>query len=370
MKLLYILKHFERGGITTVLTNRLNYLAENTEFEIHILSEFQNNDKLVSKISSKVQFHVLDLAGIVAKKRMPVLGYFSIKSEIRKKYTDFISLLNPDIITDFDWGYYRDVIPAIECKAYKIKELHSSYVSRNSIADKKSLVTRFIDRNIFKNHNKYDLAVTLTKEDLKDRKYLHTKKRHIYNPIITNHNEDNKFDKRKNICLSVGTLTKNKNFKDLILAVSRIKDKLETWEFHIYGEGKEQQQLQNLIIELQLQEIIQLKGFCDTMSVVYNNAKLLVTTSLSEGLPMNLLEALSYNIPVISYNFKCGAKEIIKENNGTLIPLGDIDKLSLTIFEYISNPSFLLAQSNKIDISKFENEKIMMQWRDLYNSLI
>lgn len=369
MKLLYILKHFEKGGITTVLTNRLNYLAENAEFEIHVLSEFQNNDNLVSKISSKVQFHVLDLNGILSKKRLPILGYFFLKFELRKKYIHILNKINPDIITDFDWGFHRDILPTIKTKAIKIKELHGSYMSRNFLSDKKKLTTRFMDKNIFKNHNKYNLVITLTKEDLHDRKYLSTKTRHIYNPIKTNEKIKRDIAIRKNICLSVGTLTRNKNFKDLILAVSKIKGKLDTWEFHIYGEGIEEQKLQELIQELQLQEVVKLKGFCNSMEEVYDNAKLLVSTSLSEGLPMNLLEALSYSIPIVSYDSKCGAKEIIGKENGTLVQCGDIEKLSLSLLKYISNNEFLMTTSNNIDVSKFDNQKIMNEWVELYKTL-
>lgn len=369
MKLLYILKSFEKGGVSTVLTNRLNFLAEHTMFEIHVLTECPSDKKLLSMVNPKVKFHVLDSNDILARKRFPLVGFYLNKMALHKKYKVFIENISPHIITDFDWGYYRDIIPTIDVRAIKIKELHGSYVSRPLLANKKGIVTRFIDRNIFKNHNCYDLVVTLTKEDLQDRAYLKTNATNIYNPIKGVEIKKTNFNERQKICLSVGTLTANKNFRDLIIAVNEIKDKRSGWEFHIYGEGKQRKELQELIDHLQLGEIVKLKGFCYDMANVYNAAKLLVSTSVSEGLPMNFLEALSYDIPVISYDFKCGAKEIIGNTNGSLIRLKDINALSKKILEFISNEELLLRTSNQIDISKFENEKIMQQWIKLYTDL-
>ena len=283
-------------------------------------------------------------------------------------YEEIINNLNPDIITDFDWGFYRDIIPTINCRGIKIKELHGSYMGRPLLTTKRRLFEKFLDRRIEKNHNKYDLVITLTKEDEEDRKYLSTRKMYIYNSISDQKNKSD-FGNRKNVCISIGTLTPNKNFKDLILAISKIKDKIKNWEIHIYGKGADDANLQRLINNLSLQNIVFLKGFSDNITSVFNNAKLLVSTSLSEGLPMNLLEALSFNIPVIAYDFKCGAKEIIGQNNGSLVSLGDINVLSKEILKYISNEKLLSDISNHIDISHFESEMIMNQWIYLYNSL-
>ena len=106
------------------------------------------------------------------------------------------------------------------------------------------------------------------------------------------------------------------------------------------------------------------------MDEVYNNSKLLISTSFSEGFGRTLTEALSFKIPVISYDCKCGPKEIIKDGvNGYLIDF-DVKLLADKILYLTLKPDKLLEFSNNawIDIDKFAFENIMKQWINLYES--
>lgn len=50
-------------------------------------------------------------------------------------------------------------------------------------------------------------------------------------------------------------------------------------------------------------------------------------TSRFEGLPLVLIEAMHFGLPIVSYDCQCGPSDLIKnETNGFLTPVGDIDK--------------------------------------------
>lgn len=373
MKLLFVLKRIGLGGgIPTIILNRLNYLSEHTDYEIHVVTELKSNEVSLSKYNSKVKFHVLDLTTILNKKRLPLFGYFSLIKDVKVKYQEFIDSLQPDIITTFNHGYNTDIIPFIKTPAIKIVELHGSYASIDKLkkADIKKSVIDIFRKNFKTKQNQYDYAVCISKEDALDRTYLEIDKKVIYNSF-TIPEKVSDFKKRNNRIVSAGTLTHNKNFGDLIKAAHLIKDKLKGWEIEIYGEGEQSEFLYDLINEYSLNEIVSLKGFSHNLSDVYDNSKLLISTSLSEGFGMTILEALSYKVPVISYDCKCGPKEIVKDKvNGFLIDF-DYRILARKIEELVVNENLLNEFSNNtlLSLEKFYPEKIMNEWVSFYNNL-
>lgn len=369
MRLLYVIKSLQKGGITTGLVSRLNYLAENTNYEIHIVSEFENDSILQSKFNKTIKFHKLPIQSLISKKRIPIVGYFNLIKEVKIEYQKFINYLSPDIITSFNYGYNKEIVPYLQTKAKKIIEFRGSYQSKSLLKNKIDFIDNFKKKEEIL-HNKFDIGVMLTNEDLRDRNYLKIKNYVIYNEIRIP-KEVAPFSGRRNIILGVGTLTHNKNFIDLIRAVSIIKEDLKDWVVHIYGEGVQRTFLEAKIKEYKLEKIIELKEFGVNMDEIYNDAKILVSTSYSEGMPRNLLEAKKFKIPIVSYDCPCGPKEIIQNGvNGVLINY-EINELASALRELISNPQRLKDFSDNAyaNISEFDYNFIMPKWVEFYNTI-
>jgi len=107
------------------------------------------------------------------------------------------------------------------------------------------------------------------------------------------------------------------------------------------------------------------------MPSVYNDAKLLVSTSLTEGFGRTLIEALFYKIPVISYNCKCGPKEILRDNvNGFLIDFSP-EQLSTKLVELTNNAELLqsFSDNTSLDLARFDFVTNMKQWEEIYLSI-
>jgi len=383
MKLLYIIIGLQNEGISNVIVERLNYLSRNDRFELHLLSEGNNSAEMVNKLDVKVNLHLLDIEDICKNKRMPFVGYFTLKKEITAKYKMYLNIIKPDIITTFNLeSHSKEIIASIKTDAVKIIEFHGSLLGAEHSMERKnrkneiSITKKFHPLKFFKIpekklHNLNNFATVLTVEDLKDRSYLSIPIFQVYNPIVRNE-YISEFAKRDKIIVAVGRLSQDKNFKDLILAISKIKDDLLGWKIHIYGEGPEKKCLEELITELQLNHLVFLKGVSHDIAKVYNNAKILISTSLTEGFGRTIIEALSYKIPVISYNCKCGPKEILTDGiNGYLIDF-DVTQLADKILKLSNEEKLLqfLSDQSGENIQKFNFENIMKQWVDIYDLVV
>ena len=95
-------------------------------------------------------------------------------------------------------------------------------------------------------------------------------------------------------------------------------------------------------------------------------------TSRYEGLPLVLLEAKQYGLPIVSFNCPTGPSEIVIDGeNGYLINDFDIEEMSNRIIELIKNEKLRedFSKNSMKDTDKFNKDKILKQWIDLIEEL-
>ena len=180
------------------------------------------------------------------------------------------------------------------------------------------------------------------------------------------------FIPKENILIAVGRLTYQKGFDRLVAACSLIKEELEGWNICIYGDGELKQKLESQIRENYLSDIIQIYPATNRIDLVYQKSKCLLFPSRLEGLPMVLIEALSYGIPSIAFSCPCGPRDVIQDNqNGLLVQDGDIVAFSEAIKKFISDKSLQeqLSQGVKERAAFFYQENVMKQWNQLFEDL-
>ena len=108
-------------------------------------------------------------------------------------------------------------------------------------------------------------------------------------------------ENRERLIIGVGRLGQQKRFDRLINAVYEIKQELRENNFkvEIYGEGHLRSDLQDQINSLDVGDLINLCGETSDMESIYRKAYLMVLPSDFEGLPMVVIESMSYGVPVI-----------------------------------------------------------------------
>ncbi|MDT3278994.1 glycosyltransferase family 4 protein [Shewanella scandinavica] len=131
--------------------------------------------------------------------------------------------------------------------------------------------------------------------------------------------------------LSVVRFQEPKDFDTLLNALRVIKD--SCWHLSLLGDGENFELVKSQIVSYGLEKKISLEGFHAEISRYYKMADVVLLISKSEGLPMSLIEAMSYSKMLIGSNVG-GIPELISHNwNGYLVGDGDFISLSTYISE-------------------------------------
>ncbi len=170
----------------------------------------------------------------------------------------------------------------------------------------------------------------------------------VYNPVVT----DSIFqlaeapvahkwlaDKKNSVILAAGRLNSAKDFLNLIKAFSYVRSQRDC-KLLILGEGEQRKDLEKLVMDLGLEGDVDLPGFVENPYSYMRKSDLFVLSSIYEGLPNVLIQALACGIPVVSTNCPSGPDEILEHGRwGRLVPLGSSEKLAEAMMLTLDTPS-------------------------------
>jgi glycosyltransferase involved in cell wall biosynthesis len=107
----------------------------------------------------------------------------------------------------------------------------------------------------------------------------------------------------------------------------------------ILGEGRERRHLERLVSHLNLKGAVSLPGFLKNPFPYMQRASLLALSSICEGLPVALVEALALGIPVVATDCPSGPREILDNGRfGRLTQVGDEAGLAGEILRTLDDP--------------------------------
>ncbi|MHC3381178.1 glycosyltransferase [Haloarcula sp. H-GB5] len=125
------------------------------------------------------------------------------------------------------------------------------------------------------------------------------------------------------VVLGVGRLERAKNFGSLLRAFERVHAAQPDTRAIIVGRGSKRTELETLATELGIDDAVSFPGFVDNPYGYMAGADVLAMSSIHEGLPTVLIEALACGCPVVSTDCPSGPAEILK--CGEYGPLVDVD---------------------------------------------
>ena len=99
---------------------------------------------------------------------------------------------------------------------------------------------------------------------------------------------------------------------------------------------------------------------------------MLVLPSYNEGLPIAILEAISYGMPVVSTNVGDIASAVENDKNGYLIEPGDVESLANSLKKIFENKEKYMEMSNEsrmIAECRFSDEKYFYDVKSIYSTL-
>ncbi len=296
----------------------------NKKYESYIIDVFGEFEKFESEIKSKN-------IKIIKFKKSNIINFFPKPGFLRSRilyififlryFFPLLFLLkkNPPKILMI---HLVTSLPLFINFFFKIK---TKVILRVSGLPKLNILRRFFWKLVL---NKVHLITTPTEatlNDLTNQKIVERKKILVLrDPIIVS--KDIILKKNSNFTdgeiplneyfISIGRLSKQKNFFFLIKNMKDYLIRNDTKKLIIIGEGEDKKKLLNLIDEYKLEKQIFLLGFKKNIFKYLKNAKAFILTSFWEDPGFVILEAAYLNIPIISSDCPNGPKEILDNGKG------------------------------------------------------
>ncbi len=173
------------------------------------------------------------------------------------------------------------------------------------------------------------------------------------------------------LILAAGRLDRQKGFVHLIEAFGRLRSVGEDWGLVILGEGSERAALESRVRALGLERRIALPGVAGNMNDWYKRASLFVLSSLYEGFPVALLEAMAAGVPVVSFNCDTGPREMIRHGvDGMLVPVGDETALAKAMGALMSDEKLRAEMAGRAIAvrERFSKERVLALWDEAFKA--
>ena len=215
----------------------------------------------------------------------------------------------------------------------------------------------FMRKAFWKGSNKELFKITCPTEELlykiKNENIFYENKLYFLQDAIINLDKFKKSENfkiknlHKKIILSAGRLTKQKNYKYLIIEYSKFLKHSNDFDLVILGDGEEKKNLSDLINKLNLEDRVHLIGRVSNVYDYMQNSDIFVLSSLWEELGFVIVEAAFKNLFVISSNCPNGPKDFIEENNcGILFQSNKPDSLKEALINFIKSKDILNKKIN------------------------
>lgn len=193
------------------------------------------------------------------------------------------------------------------------------------------------------------IAQTSKAKEVYEQQKLNENIKVIGNPIYDVCTNGEPYEK-ENIILTVGRLIKTKHHDRLVKIFKNIS--ASGWKLVIVGGDALKQpgmkRLKKLIEKLDMEDDVELPGMVTNVESYYRRSKIFALTSSSEGFPNVIGEAMSAELPVISYDCVAGPSDMIDDGeNGFLIPLYKDNLFAEKLEKLIKNDDLRARMGNK-----------------------
>ena len=377
MKLIYCIHSiYNPGGMERVLLNKVTYLSEKMGWDITVVTTDQHNRPPFYPFPKAVRLIDLGVNYSEDNGKNPLLkiaGYLIRKRKHKKALTELLMKEKADLVVSL-YPSESSFIPDIQDGSKKVLELHFCKFFRLQYG-RKGLLGR-IDKWRTKQDeeivSRFDKFVVLTHED---RGYWGDLQNIEVIPNAALSLGEQHADSAVHRVIAVGRLDYQKGFDRLIQAWGLLQQKqlLGDWKLDIFGQGEWHDGLQQLIVENGVQESVCLNRPTKDIAKEYVSSSILAMTSHYEGFPMVMIEAMACGVPVVTFDYKCGPRDIIEQGrNGMIVPEGDIVGFADTLFAVMNEESWrkeLAAEAEKVK-DTYSEEVVMKQWIALFTSLV
>ena len=173
----------------------------------------------------------------------------------------------------------------------------------------------------------------------------------------------------------VAGFRKQKDHPTFIRALGELKDR--NWVVHLLGDddgdGHSIKIARDLVERFGLSQRVHFHGAVNNVSDFLCQSHLKVLTTNWEGLPISVIEALSYGLPVVASDVSGVREEVIDEHNGLLTPRGDVQAVTVALARLIDDRKILDSMgrnSRELFLQKFTQAAMYQKTKHVYKKVI
>lgn len=373
------------GGIERTTTAKVNWLVQNGH-EVFLFLQEQYERDIYYNIDPRVKIYQakstpLNSSKNTIRKLLEKQRHYRL---LYKELSHIIQVERPDIGICTDAEKYP-ILPIIMGKGRTIVEFHTSREAADcGTPFKEKLMgynraTRFIAHKLrlARGWNRiawhyYGRLIVLSQ---RDKIYWQEKLKVkniavIPNPSPFTNGTPSRCNNRT--VLSLGRLSPEKNFSELLDIWASVVKRNPSWNLHIVGSGDSQSSLLVRINKLGLENNVYLTGATPEVIPFYHKASIYVMTSKFEGFPMTLLEAQATGLPIVSYDCPCGPSEIIEDGvTGYVIEPSNKDAFADKLLRLMENDELRIAMGREAykASSRYQIDTIMQTWISLFEGI-
>lgn len=376
MKIIYCIHSIcNPGGMERVLYNKVKFLSEQMNYDITIVTTDQHNrppfypfPENVRMIDLGINYSEDNIKGAFGK----ITGYLKKRKKHKRLLTELLMREKADIVVSL-YPSESSFIPDIKDGSKKVLEIH--YCKFFRLQYGRTGILGLIDRLRTKQDerivSRFDRFVVLTNED---KGYWGNIPNIVVIPnaaMLVGNKYSDVTEKR---VIAVGRLDYQKGFDRLIKAWKMVQQsgRFNDWKLDIFGQGEWKEMLNRMIDDYGIAGTASINAPTKQIGDEYAKSSMLVMSSNYEGFPMVMIEAMACGLPVVSFDFKCGPKDIIDDGkNGIIVHDGDIEGLANAMMKLMDNQplSKTMSENAKKVVDTYSEENVMKQWLDLFASL-
>lgn len=355
IKLAYLLKV---KGITGAEKNVLDLCAGlKNEFEIHVVvlekKDFPQDDYCQQLKDLDVHVHRIFLQKTFSPKTVFAVSSYLKKNQIMVLHThlmaaDFIGYCMKRMLKNISW-------------VSTVHNIHSFLSMKKTVLKIYRRVMKSVDQLIF--------PTQFLKSKLGD---LAQAQRTYVIPHGVSARQKNKIELQNASeirILFVGRLITLKGTEDLIKAFSFFSVGRRDLFLDVVGDGPEKEALQKLVGELQLEQSVIFHGYQKDVASFYEKAHIFVLPSHTEGLPLSLLEAMSFGLAIVATEITSIPECVSDGISALLVKPHDIFQLSLALKKLVEDSVLrrsLGDEAQRVFEEKFTLEKMITRYRIQY----
>lgn len=164
-----------------------------------------------------------------------------------------------------------------------------------------------------------------------------------------------------------------KNHPLLFEAVRRLWERGERFKVWLVGGGSLREEYQSLCGRMDYGHLIHFLGYRDDVPQLLAQTDILVLTSIMEGIPRAVLEAMVVGLPVVATRVTGTAEVVQHGQTGYLVELGDAEDLAARLGELLRRPQLraeMGARGRQVALREFDETPVVESLKQIYRTLL